>query len=127
MSPRTKFTPQERQTRSRLTDLLHKEMLLAGSLVTMARTCGKQKCRCQEGRKHVSLYLAIRVGKTRKMIYIPQALEQTVRSWIDAYHRARHLTQSISQDCLQRFLQTKRQHKQRRGPTDRRAKGTPTS
>ena len=45
----------------------------------MARTCGKENCRCQTGDKHVSLYVSTLVGKTRKMIYVPPDLETQVR------------------------------------------------
>jgi hypothetical protein len=99
-------------------------MLLAGSLVTMARTCGKPRCRCREGQKHLSLYLSIRVGKGRKMVYVPARLEQTVRAWVDAYQRARRLTDSISQDCLQRLLKAKEDPKHCLGTKGQEAQGT---
>ena len=57
--------------------------LLRGSLVEMRRTCGKKGCRCQQGQKHPALCLAIRWGGQRKMIYIPHALEETVRRWVE--------------------------------------------
>jgi hypothetical protein len=109
MPPRTHWTPKERDTRSRLTRLLHQRSLLAGSLVTMARTCGKPKCRCRRGHKHVSLYLSIRLGQTRRMIYVPPKLEPMVRDAVEAHRQARQLTEEVSQACLQRFLQAKRQ------------------
>ena len=109
MPPRTHWTPKERDCRSRLTRLLHQRMVLAGSLVTMARTCGKPKCRCRRGHKHVSLYLSIRLGKARKLIYVPTKLEPMVREAVEAHRQARQLSDEVSQACLQRFLEAKRQ------------------
>jgi hypothetical protein len=124
MPPRTHWTPTERDIRSRLTCLLHERSVLAGSLVTMARTCGKPKCRCRRGHKHVSLYLSIRLGKTRKMIYVPPKLEPTVREAVQAYRQARRLTEEVSHACLQRFLQAKRQLAEAR-PATAAEQGTP--
>jgi hypothetical protein len=49
----------------------------------MQRTCGKKNCRCQQGQKHAALYLAIRSGNRRMMIYVPPALEGTIRRWVE--------------------------------------------
>jgi len=54
----------------------------SGSLVRMKRTCGKKNCRCGRGEKHPALYLAIRSGSRRTMIYVPPALEEMVRRWV---------------------------------------------
>jgi hypothetical protein len=100
---------------------LHKERILPGSLVTMARTCGKAKCKCQKGAKHVSLYLAVRVGESRKMIYVPRELEQAARAWVAAYQRARRLTDQVAQASLKRFLQAKQAIQDARPGPDRSA------
>ena len=107
MRKRSHLTARQRANVSRLTKLFHDAMLLRGSLVTMARTCGKPKCKCRRGNKHVSLYLSIRLGDKRKMIYIPTAWEQTVGSWVQAYQEAEQLIEDISQSCLRRFLEAK--------------------
>jgi hypothetical protein len=117
MPPRTQWPPKERDTRSQLTCLLHQRSVLAGSLVTMARSCGKPKCRCRRGHKHVSLYLSIRLGQARRMIYVPRKLEPMVRDAVQAYRQARQLTREVSQACLQRFLQAKRELAESGRPT----------
>ena len=94
----------ERQKRSRLTKLLHERRFLCGSLVTMARTCGNPKCKCMRGQKHVSLYLYIKDGQKRKMIYVPPHWEQTVRAWVGVHQQIKQMTNEVSQLCLQRFL-----------------------
>jgi len=107
MQPRSHLSPPERQARSRLAQLLHDEMILAGSLVTMARTCGNPRCQCARGHKHVSLYLSIRTPKGRKMIYVPAHLEATVRDWVSRAQEARRLLEEVSQACLRRLLAAK--------------------
>ena len=107
MPPRTHWSAHQRQVRSRLCQLLHQERILLGSLVTMARTCGNPRCRCAEGHKHVSLYLSVRTAEGRKMIYIPRALEPTVRAWVGHAQDARRLMEEISAASLAQLLQDK--------------------
>ena len=107
MTPRTQWTEPERYHRSQLAKLLHEQTLLAGSLVTMARSCGKPKCKCRHGHKHVSLYLSIRHGEHRKMIYVPPSLEPAVRAAVETHQQAQRLTAQVSQACLERFLADK--------------------
>lgn len=107
MKSRTAMPQKERSARSRLTQLLHNEEVLRGSLVTMSRTCGKPNCRCQQGDKHVSLYLAIRVEGKRKLVYIPEDLEPTVREAVSNYQESHKLVEDVSQMCLQRVLHDK--------------------
>ena len=120
MRTRSHLPPHERQTRSRLAQLLHDEMILDGSVVSMARTCGKPRCKCTTGHKHVSLYLSIRTPEGRKMIYVPGPLEQTVRDWVAHAHEARRLMEELSQSCFQRLLQAKH-GSPAAGPSSRRA------
>lgn len=102
------MSAKERAARSRLAKLVHDYQLLRGGLVTMAHGCGKPGCRCARGHKHVSLYLAARIGSKRKMIYIPKHLERTVRSWVEVYQESNKLSREISTACLERFLKKKR-------------------
>jgi hypothetical protein len=76
----------------------------------MARTCGKTGCHCQQGKKHVSLYLAVRVDNRRKMIYVPHAMENTVRGWVENAQDVDRLLDFISQQCLTQFLQQKEEN-----------------
>lgn len=101
------MSSKERAARSRLAKLIHDYQFIRGGLVTMAHCCGKPNCRCTRGHKHVSLYLATRVGSERKMIYIPKHLEETVRSWVEVYRETGELSREISAACLERFLRKK--------------------
>jgi len=106
-APRTHLSPAERDARSRLVKNCADAPLLRGSLVTMSRRCGKPGCHCIDGEKHASLYLAIRRGKQRKMIYIPSELEQQVREWVQSSQEIDRLLELVSQSCLEQLLQTK--------------------
>jgi len=85
------------------------QALLRGSLVRMQRTCGKKGCRCQKGQRHPALCLAIRWGNQRKMIYIPHALEDTVRRWVETGQQVDGLLEAISQECLEALLARKKE------------------
>jgi len=107
--PRTQRSAQERDARSRAVQRIADQALLRGSLVRMQRTCGKKTCRCQQGQKHPALCLAIRLGNQRKMIYIPHALEETVRRWVETGQEVDGLLDAISQQCLETLLAKKKE------------------
>jgi len=104
----------ERQARSRLAKLLHQKPLLIGSLVSMPRTCGKPGCKCAQGELHPGLYLSLRVGSKRRMVYIPQALEAKVRQWVRTYQEAWQLMEQVSKACWERFLRQKERYRGKR-------------
>ena len=107
MRHRGHISAKERKKRSQLAKLLHDRRFLCGSLVTMARTCGNPGCKCMRGEKHVSLYLAMKDGSKRKMIYVPRKWEQSISSWVQNYQNIKKLTDEVSQLCLQRFMEDK--------------------
>ena len=109
MKSRSQRPAEERHARSRVVQHIADNPLLRGSLVSMARTCGKAGCHCQQREKHVSLYLAVRVDNRRKMIYIPPAMEPTVRGWVENAQEVDQLLDFISQQCLREFLEQKQQ------------------
>jgi len=104
---RSQRPAKQRHARSVAVQHIADNPLLRGSLVSMARTCGKAGCHCQQGEKHVSLYLAVRVANRRKMIYVPPAMEKTVRGWVENGQEVDHLLDFISQQCLHDFLRQK--------------------
>jgi len=107
MRHRGQFSRSERLARSRLAKLVHEDFFLCGSLVSLNRVCGKKGCKCNQGELHPGLCVALRVGEKRKMIYVPPALEATVRRWVNTYQEARQLMEKISQASLERFLKGK--------------------
>ena len=114
MSQRSQRSAPERHARSRLAQQIGEQPFLRGSLVERVRSCGKPTCRCQQGQLHRSLYLATRHQGRRALLYIPRALEETVRLWV---HNGRLLSQQL-QDLhrlqLDRLLQRKEQLSQQR-------------
>lgn len=111
MTARNRFAPEERSARSRLAQLLHEHDVICGSVVSMARTCGKAGCRCARGEKHVSLYLSTKLEGERRMVYIPPELEDEVRARVAAYREAERLTDVVSTACVKRVLERKRERK----------------
>ena len=107
MPSRSQRSAKERDARSRTVRHVAKNPLLRGSLVVMRRKCGKPGCHCQTGEKHPALYLAVRVGKKRTMIYIPPALEDTVRQWVQNGRQVDELLDFVSQQCLEQLLEEK--------------------
>jgi len=104
---RSQRPAEERHARSRAVQHIAENLLLRGSLVSMARTCGKAGCHCQQGEKHVSLYLAVRLNNRRRMVYVPPAMENTVRGWVGNAQEVDHLLDFISRQCLTDFLHQK--------------------
>jgi hypothetical protein len=108
MTSRNQFTAKERAARSRLAQLLHSDELICGSVVSMARKCGKKGCHCEQGEKHVSLYLSIKMEEERRMVYIPPELEKEVRRRVEVYRESQQLTRVVSEACIHRMLEQKR-------------------
>src|SRR5262245_37313274 len=96
MLHRSHLSAKDRDARSKVRQRMDNQPLLRGSLVEMARVCGKPGCCCQSGQKHVSLYLAIRVGTKRTMIYIPPNLEANARQAVENWQDIDRLLQLIS-------------------------------
>ena len=114
MNHRSHLPAPERAARSRLAQLISEQPFLRGSLVARARSCGKPTCRCQQGHLHRSLYLATRHQGNRALLYIPRALEPTVRLWIANGRSLAQQIQGLHQLQLDQLLQTKQQLSRRR-------------
>ena len=88
---------------ARVKQLARAKSLLAGSLVRIAKHCGRAGCRCQparrggRGEKHVGWYLTrYHAGKTQTT-YVPVDLVREVRAWVKEHRRVRGLVQDISE------------------------------
>jgi len=114
MSHRSHRPPAERHARSRLAQLIADQPFLRGSLVERSRPCGKPTCRCQRGQLHRSLYLACRHQGRRALLYIPRALEQTVREGVDNGRSLSGQFQDLHQMQLDQLLLRKQQLSQQR-------------
>ncbi len=108
MPSRSQLPPEDRAARSRLVQLLGAAKPIArAGLVSMARSCGKKPCKCARGQKHVSLYLSARVGRSRKMIYVPPELEGRARALVENFRSVEGLIEKMSQASLARFMKQK--------------------
>ena len=91
---------------------MHDLEFIRGSVVTMARRCGKKGCHCEQGERHVSLYLSIKLEGKRRMVYIPPEQEEAVRRCVEAGRESERLIQTVSDACAQRVLEQKRRRKE---------------
>jgi hypothetical protein len=114
MSQRSARPFPERDARSRLAQLITQQSFLRGSLVEQSRSCGKPTCRCQRGQRHRSLYLAVRHNDRRVLLYVPRALEATVRQWIANGRRLAEQLRDLNQRQLEQLLRRKQQLSEQR-------------
>jgi hypothetical protein len=114
MSQRSQRSASERHARSRVVQLISQEPFLRGCLVERRRSCGKPTCRCQKGQLHRSLYLATRHQGKRALLYIPRALEETARQWVDNGRCLHQQLRDLHQQQLDQLLLRKEQLSTRR-------------
>jgi Family of unknown function (DUF6788) len=107
MKHRLHLPQKERFARSKMAKLAHDMPFVIGSLVKMARTCGKATCKCRQGKKHLSWYLALRHRGRRKMICIPKQHEKEVFTWVENYKEIMKQMDIISQEYAERIGQSR--------------------
>ena len=108
----------ERRIRSQLHALLSRaDGFLHGSLIEMIRLCGKASCRCasDDSAKHRSLYLGLTHNAKTSMVYVPAALEPTLRLWTADFQRAAGLLEQLNVLARDRLVAAKLQ---RQSPPD---------
>lgn len=89
-----------RHLQARLKQLQSPIPLLAASLVTIRKHCGRPGCHCHAGPGHLGYYLTCKQeGKTRT-VYVPLELLKEVKAWTQQYRRIKALIQQISQLAL---------------------------
>ena len=94
---------EELAIRSQLAKLIHRKLFVYGSMVTSERKCGKANCRCQKEGGHISSYLSVRMGKKRKMVFVPQPMVAEVKQWIESYKEINKGIVRITELCIQRL------------------------
>ena len=112
MRHRSRLPADDRRARASLRKLLGQNRpLVTGSLVETERLCGKAGCRCTRGHKHKALYLGARVGRRRKMIFVPKELHEEVRRWVEDARELQSLMDRISQTWLAQLDERKASRK----------------
>ena len=81
---------------SRVRQLVARGPVLAGSLVQIAKHCGRAGCHCQTGDKHVGWYLTRSVAGKTQTTYVPQDMLKEVQGWIAEHRRIKELIAEIS-------------------------------
>ena len=101
--------PADRALYSKLHQVLNDPGVVVGSLVNMRRTCGKPTCRCRKGPRyrHRCMCLAVRLGRTRRFLYVPREWEDRVTQWVNRYGDIRGLLKEISESFVRRLLERK--------------------
>ncbi|MBM4020461.1 MAG: hypothetical protein FJ288_19440 [Planctomycetes bacterium] len=100
---------------SRVKQLTPRGPVLAGSLVQIAKHCGRPGCHCQRGQKHVGWYLTRTVAGKTQTTYVPLTLLKEVQGWIQEYHRLKTLIAEISQ-LNRELIRTEVTQRQRSSP-----------
>ena len=101
MRHRGQYEAEERQIRSKLAQIVSQKRFIRAGLVKMRRKCGKKNCRCAKDNKgHESYYLSMRVGRKRKMIYVPPRMEEEVHRWVASYKEISKAIEQVSGHSL---------------------------
>ena len=109
LTPRNFWSVAERTARSRLTYLTTQKSFVQGSLIQMARACGKKNCICvTQGKKHVSWYVALTLQGKRQMRCIPPDKLEEIREAVNNYKKIRLLIAASSEQVFLRIWAKKK-------------------
>jgi hypothetical protein len=71
--------------------------MLQGSLIKKYVKCGKERCHCAEGQGHGPVYyLSFKEKGSTKLIYIPRAQAEIVRSQVGKFKRFKEIGGEIA-------------------------------
>jgi hypothetical protein len=90
------MSPEERDLRSQLVQLLSGVGLLRATLNPRQKVCGKPNCRCVRGERHSALYVVASEDGKPRQLYVAHSLEPQVRQWVASYQRIRELLDELS-------------------------------
>lgn len=82
---------------ARVKQLVPRGPVLAASLVTIARRCGRPGCHCTRGALHVGYYLTRAVAGKTRTVYVPAELVDEVRGWIAEHRRLKQVTRELTE------------------------------
>lgn len=94
---RSKMSAHERNLRSRLAQLAGGRTLIHATLSVRHVTCGKKACRCTQGARHRAVYLVSSANGKKRQVFVPSAMEEEVRAWVENYHTATSLLEQVSE------------------------------
>ena len=82
---------------ARVRQLVAARPVLGGSVVRIAKHCGRPGCHCQTGEKHVGWYLTRPVKGKTQTTYVPQEMLEEVQGWIQEHRRLKKLMAEIAE------------------------------
>lgn len=100
---RAQMTRKERESRSRLKPYISWKEFIRGTLTVRERVCGKPRCRCLRGQKHLALFLTRGKDGKVEQLYIPAEKEEMVREWVKNFHTVKELVEQISSSHWERL------------------------
>ena len=104
-----------RMAESRVRQLQARGPVLAASLVTIAKQCGRLGCHCQRGEKHRGQYLTYKDKGQTQTVYVPVDLVEEVKRWIKEHRRIKTLIRELSALSVARVRTHVRSRQQRAG------------
>jgi hypothetical protein len=104
-----------RMSESRVRQLQARGPVLAASLVTIAKHCGRAGCHCQHGEKHRGQYLTYKQEGQTRTVYVPVDLVEEVNQWIEEHRRIKTLMRELSALSVARVRTHVRNRRQRAG------------
>ena len=99
---------------ARVKRMARMDPVMAGSLVQIAKHCGRAGCHCQKGEKHLGWYLTRSVKGKTQTTYVPLEMLEEVQGWIQEHHRLKELIAEIS-ELNRALIRTHVTHRKRRG------------
>jgi len=102
---RAAMSQQERQLRSRLTQIVSGLGIIRGNLLERERVCGNPGCRCTRGQKHRGVYLCLRKDGKYRQLYIPKEYELLVGQWVANHQQIRQLLKELGEVYWQKVKQ----------------------
>jgi len=106
--PRAAMSDEEREIRSRASQLLSGAGLVHGFLSIRLQKCGKENCRCSRGEKHETFVLVLRNEGRTTQLPIPKALVAKVRRWVEQEKGLQDLLRRISELQTERIREMKK-------------------
>ena len=97
------MTRRERESRSQLKPYISWKEFIRGTLTVRERVCGKPRCRCLRGQKHIALFLTCGKGGKVEQLYIAPEKEEMVREWVKNYHTVKELVEEVSSSYWERL------------------------
>lgn len=87
----------QRHLQARLKQLQASGPILAASLVTIEKKCGRTGCHCCHGKGHPGHYLTCKQDGKTHTVYVPLDLLKEVKSWIREHRRLKTVMRQVSQ------------------------------